>query len=497
MEQIGEKLKIEMKQNEVATRVLWISVFLGVICNYFGGSPIKVIIVLLSLGLFVAILFTVISVKKVLVSWAKYIALIGLVVHAILITYVHHALNSVFLLFFNLIFISLFLNVLFIVLTYIANVIMVLGFYAMYGTKMYVGYANMRGMLIILFYMFLACVILCEMVSLIKNLQKVTKNQFVEADENRKVLKNVLDQMSNSVQFLKNFSDQINKEMAEAASASEEMSASFNEVASSAEEQFSITESIHDYIDLNSKHIETIVEDTDELKQLVVNNTQIIENGNNSLQQMTQQNEHLMNIIDETAALMEEFNSQNKNIDEMLVSIENIAKQTNLLSLNANIEAARAGEYGRGFTVVAGEIRNLAENSTKSVNMISQILNSMMIKSNEITGKINNGQEVMNQSRVYNQNTMKVFSEISNFNTIVIKNTDNVHKKITDLNKNSMIVSSQTKEITNSTGNISNAINNIVTGSEVQSQTLQSISKSLYELDNLVSKLRYMTEQAI
>jgi len=83
-----EKLKIEMQQNIIATKVLWISVVLGVICNYFGGSPTEVIIVLLSLGAFVAILFTFISIKKVFISWAKYLAFVGLIIHAIIITHV-------------------------------------------------------------------------------------------------------------------------------------------------------------------------------------------------------------------------------------------------------------------------------------------------------------------------------------------------------------------------------------------------------------------------
>lgn len=493
MQQNEEVQRIELKQNVIATRLLWISVVLGVICNYFGGSPMKVILVLLTLGLAVALVFTFVSIKKIFISWMKYFAFFGLIIHAIMITLVHQSLNSVFLLFFNLIFISLFLKKSLIILIYISNIIMLLFFYITYGEGMYVGYANMQGLLIILFYMLLACIILCELVHLITGLQKVTKKQYTEAQESSTFLKSILDQITESVHFLRKFSEHVTGDMADAASASEEMNTSFNEVAASTQEQFSITESIHSYMDLNLKHIETIVCETDELKQLVVKNTQIIDNGNSVLKQMIEQYEHLTEIINETAELMEEFINQNRSMDEILSSIDSIADQTNLLSLNANIEAARAGEHGKGFTIVADEIRKLAVSSAKSVSMINQILGSLLEKSNMIKDRINDGQEVMNKNRIYNKNTKQVFDEIKDFNKIVTKNTNSVHQKISDLNKNSLIVTSQTKEITDSTGNISNAINSIVISADGQNQMLQSISQRFYELDGLINNLIQMT----
>jgi len=490
-----EKLVIEMKQNVIATKVLWISVVLGVICNYFGGSPLKVIYVLLTLGMAVALIFTFISIKKVLVSWTKYVAFLGLILHAIVITCVHQSLNSVFLLFFNLIFISLFLKKSLIIFTYVANFVMIFVFYFIYGKGMFVGYNSMPGLLIILFYMALACVILSEMVALITKLQQEAKQQFQEVQESSSFLQNVLERITDSVQFLKKFSDQVREDMVATAQASEEMSSSFNEVAASTESQFSSAEAIQDYMNTNYNNTMTIVEDSKELKQLALDNTQIIENGNTTLHQMTNKFDILNGIIDETANLMEEFNNQNKNIEEILTSINGIAQQTNLLSLNASIEAARAGEQGKGFTVVADEIRKLADSSTQSVGKIGHILRGMLSKSSEIAVKINVGQTVMIESKQYNDNTIKVFEEISIFNTNVMENIKNVHQKIYDLNSNCKVVADQTKEITDSTGNISDAITNIVTNSDGQNIKIQSISKSFHELDDLVMDLTNITKQ--
>ncbi len=80
---------------------------------------------------------------------------------------------------------------------------------------------------------------------------------------------------------------------------------------------------------------------------------------------------------------MNRINTTSKQIENIIAEIENIASQTNLLSLNASIEAARAGEAGRGFAVVADEIRNLADQSAKSVIDTRELVNNTLFEIEE------------------------------------------------------------------------------------------------------------------
>lgn len=95
--------------------------------------------------------------------------------------------------------------------------------------------------------------------------------------------------------------------------------------------------------------------------------------------------------ISETNAGIENFiqktKESSKKTDEVLTFIEGIAKQTNLLGLNAAIEAARAGEHGKGFGVVSTEIRNLSNSTKESVNQINSIINNIQTSINEIYEK--------------------------------------------------------------------------------------------------------------
>ncbi|GAA0078685.1 methyl-accepting chemotaxis protein [Clostridium sp. CTA-5] len=97
--------------------------------------------------------------------------------------------------------------------------------------------------------------------------------------------------------------------------------------------------------------------------------------------------------ISETNSDIEKFieitNDNYKKTDDVLKFIESIAKQTNLLGLNAAIESARAGEYGKGFSVVSNEIRKLSQSSSQSINEINQILSDIQNSINKIYNRFN------------------------------------------------------------------------------------------------------------
>jgi methyl-accepting chemotaxis protein len=113
---------------------------------------------------------------------------------------------------------------------------------------------------------------------------------------------------------------------------------------------------------------------------------------------LTTEISHIQERIQEIAHCVEEFVSSTESIISMTGEVKAIADQTNLLALNAAIEAARAGEAGRGFAVVADEVRKLAEKSSQSAGQIDAVTNAIMAQSAKVHDAINAGQVSIDRS---------------------------------------------------------------------------------------------------
>lgn len=113
--------------------------------------------------------------------------------------------------------------------------------------------------------------------------------------------------------------------------------------------------------------------------------------GYQSVEAMVGEIARVQSAVNQIAVSVKEFVDSTRDIAGMTQQVKEIADQTNLLALNAAIEAARAGEQGRGFAVVADEVRKLAEKSAQSANEIDQVTNSLNRKSGEVEATVQSG----------------------------------------------------------------------------------------------------------
>lgn len=131
-----------------------------------------------------------------------------------------------------------------------------------------------------------------------------------------------------------------------------------------------------------------------------------IERAAGAVEELTANSEELAATSNETAGVAKKASSEVNHSTDILDIIRSAARQTNLLGLNAAIEAARAGEYGRGFSVVAGEVRKLADESNKSVSKINNMLR-------EFRGSVNNVLKNVELSNAITQEQAMATQEIA------------------------------------------------------------------------------------
>lgn len=185
----------------------------------------------------------------------------------------------------------------------------------------------------------------------------------------------------------------------------------------------------------------------DEVFNSLKQSSREIDNAKNSMDSVVQQMNSVSEVFRQFLNVFLDLESRNNDIAKFASVITNIAKQTNLLSLNASIEAARAGESGKGFAVVAKEIKGLAYETDRKAKDIIGALNRMAETIKELSEKSNTGSNVVNNATNLIQKTEILFDNI-----FVVENK--VHQQMKEVQSSQEQNLSEVQKINDSLKNV-------------------------------------------
>lgn len=289
----------------------------------------------------------------------------------------------------------------------------------------------------------------------------------------------------------------------------EQVSQSIQQIASGAQQQsqnvIETTNLVNDMVTV----IDKMAERMDIVKNAAEQNGKVAVNGGAAVDKTVQGMLEVKDAVFETAKKIHELGEQSQKIGEIIQVIDDIAEQTNLLALNAAIEAARAGEHGKGFAVVADEVRKLAERSGKATKEIAELINDIQrgtktaVDSMQVgTRQVETGVQLAEQAGKsleeivsgvktadeHVQSIMGLIQDVLNNSRMVSKAVNNV-AAITEEN------SAATEEMSASTEQVNSSMQNIASISEETTASAEEVSASSEELTASIEEITASSDQ--
>ncbi|MER2037256.1 MAG: methyl-accepting chemotaxis protein [Solibacillus sp.] len=302
-------------------------------------------------------------------------------------------------------------------------------------------------------------------------------------------LNNDLQKVKSSSDHVENTSQELMANVEQSTAAAEHVVSSIQEISSGAEETKYRLEQNAIIIERVANGFTTIQQDFQAIDRLAQKSIAESKEGSVIVSKNVEQMKNIKLSVQQSNEVVQTLANQVGEVDEILKVIDWISGQTNLLALNAAIEAARAGEHGKGFAVVADEVRKLAEQSIQATKSVATILENIKKDTDESVQIMNVVIDEAESGLTITEKTAQKFQEILQ-NTLEVgpvmqKTTSSVNHIVKDF---SIFTSSADTILTISMNNSKNSAM-VSAASEQQAAAMEDMSQSSHNLTNVATEL--------
>ncbi|MBX4267949.1 methyl-accepting chemotaxis protein [Clostridium estertheticum] len=298
---------------------------------------------------------------------------------------------------------------------------------------------------------------------------------------------NLIKKVKDTAETISTASEEINKMSSETAVAVEEVSLTIDQVANGSSDQAQDIATGADSVRKLGNSIDNIKTLAIKIDTVSKKTNDLSENGLNVVNMLIQKTEEANTSAQKVTVVIEEMNTVSENIGAITETINSIASQTNLLALNAAIEAARAGDAGKGFSVVADEIRKLAEQSAASTKQIQELILKVKEKSVQAVLTMEDSKDVVEKQTNAVIETKSIFNKISESISNLKVGADEISSSIAETNI-------QKDDIVDKMQSIAAVSEESCASTEEVSATTEEITATMNEFSNTAENMKTLVD---
>ncbi|MCL1702875.1 HAMP domain-containing methyl-accepting chemotaxis protein [Lysinibacillus sp. Bpr_S20] len=303
-------------------------------------------------------------------------------------------------------------------------------------------------------------------------------------------LQHIILNIRNTSDNVSSAANQLTVNAAETYNSATNIAQDMGQITQNAEASMVMTEETAAAMEETATGIQQIADSANTAAESSISASQASERGNHVVQQVIAQMELINDSVEQIGTTINGLHINTKKISDIVNLITAIADQTNLLALNAAIEAARAGEHGKGFAVVADEVRRLAEQSSQSATEIYNLISTIQADSNASINVMEKGKEDVKAGMEFTTEVGEIFKEI-------LTSSEEVASQIREISAASQQISASSEEVAASVNNIKQSAEqssefsaNVSNATQEQLTTMQEVKEASSSLGNTAEELQ-------